>query len=81
MSLVRFLTIPPLFKAEMLSLEGVWLDRLVDRFIRRVVVGVGGRWGSPCVSFDAGASGVCKRDGRICDVATEKGERYRREHE
>ena len=44
MSLVRFLTIPPLFKAGMLSLEGVWLDRLVDRVIRRVVVGVGGRW-------------------------------------
>ena len=29
----------------MLSLESVWLDRLIDRVIRRVVVGVGGRWG------------------------------------
>ena len=34
MSLVRFLTIPPLFKAGMLSREGVWLDRMIDRFIR-----------------------------------------------
>ena len=81
MSLARFFSIPPLFKAGMLSLEGVWLDRLVDRFIREGSCRRGRSLGSPCVSFDAGAKGVCKRDGRICDLLTEKGERYMSEYE
>jgi hypothetical protein len=61
--------------------EGVALDRMVDRFIREGSCRHGESLGSPCVSFDTGAKGVCKRDGHICDVLTEKGERYRREYE
>ena len=61
--------------------EGVSLDRVVDRFIRQGSCRHGRSLGSPCVRFDAGAKGVCKRDGRTCDVLTEKGERYRREYE
>ena len=65
----------------MLSREGVWLDRMVDRFIREGSCRRGRSLGSPCVSFDAGSKGVCKRDGRICDVLTANGEQYRREYE
>lgn len=54
---------------------------MIDRLSVRVVVGVGRSLGSPCISFDAGANGVCKRDGRVCDLLTEKGERYMREYE
>jgi hypothetical protein len=61
--------------------ERVSLDRMVDRFIREGSCRYGRSLGSPCVSFDAGAKGVCKRDSRVCDLLTEKGERYRRECE
>jgi hypothetical protein len=61
--------------------EGAAFDRMVDRFIREGSCRHGWSLGSPCVSFDAGAKGVCKRDGRICDLLTEMGERYRREYE
>jgi hypothetical protein len=54
---------------------------MVDRFIREGSCRYGRSLGSPCVSFDAGAKGVCKRDSRVCDLLTEKGERYRREYE
>jgi hypothetical protein len=60
---------------------GVALDRAVDRFIREGSCRHKQSLGSPCVSFDASTEGICKRDGRICDLLTEKGERYRREYE
>jgi hypothetical protein len=61
--------------------ERVAFDRAVDRFIRESSCRHKQSLGSPCVDFDAGAKGVCKRDGRICDILTEKGERYLREYE
>jgi hypothetical protein len=61
--------------------EGIALDRAVDRFVREGSCRHKQSLGSPCVSFDGAAKGACKRDGRICDVLTEKGERYRREYE
>ena len=61
--------------------EGVALDRALDRFIREGSCRHRQPLGSPCVSFNAGAKGVCKRDGRICDLLTEKGEQYWREYE
>jgi hypothetical protein len=61
--------------------EGISLNRAVDRFIREGSCRHRQSLGSPCVSFDAAAKGVCKRDGRICDLLTEKGERYLREYE
>jgi hypothetical protein len=54
------------------------LDRAVDRFIRDSSCRHKQPLGSPCV---ARAKGVCKRDGRIRDVLTEMGKRYRREYE
>jgi hypothetical protein len=60
--------------------EGVSLDRAFDRFIREGSCRHREPLGSPCNSMDA-VKGVCKRDRRICDLLTEKGERYRREYE
>jgi hypothetical protein len=59
---------------------GFALDRAVDRFIREGSCRHKQSLGSPCVNFDD-AQGVCKRDGQICDLLTEKGERYQREYE
>jgi hypothetical protein len=61
--------------------ERVSLDHAVDRFIREGSCRHMQSLGSPCVSFDSAAKGVCKRDGRICDLLTDKGERYWREYE
>ena len=61
--------------------EGGSFDRMVDRFIREGSCRHRRSLGSPCDSFNTAAKGVCKRDGRICDVLTAKGERYRREYE
>jgi hypothetical protein len=55
------------------------LDRMFERFMREGSCRYGEPLGVPCVSF--GANAVCERDERICDVETEKGERYRREYE
>ena len=55
------------------------LDRMFQRFMREGSCRHGEPLGAPCVSF--GANAVCERDGRTCDVETEKGERYRREYE
>lgn len=57
----------------------VVLDRMFEKFMREGSCRHGESLGTPCVSF--GAEGGCKRDGRICDLLTEKGERYRREYE
>ena len=69
------------FGKRLLGCEGVALDLMVDRFIREGSCRHGRSLGSPCVSFDDAANGVCKRDKRICDLLTEKGERYWREYE
>ena len=61
--------------------EGVSLDRLVDRFIREGSCRHRRSLGSPCVNFNTDAKGACKLDGRVCDILTAKGERYRREFE
>jgi hypothetical protein len=61
--------------------ESIVLDRAIDRFIREGSCRHRQSLGSPCVSFDDAAQGVCKRDERICDLLTEKGERYLREYE
>jgi hypothetical protein len=61
--------------------EGVAYNRSIDRFIRAGSCRHKQPLGNPCDSFDADAEGVCKRDGRICDLLTEKGERYLREYE
>ena len=61
--------------------EGISLGRMVNRFIREGSCRHRQPLGSPCDSFNTDAKGLCKRDGRICDVLTEKGERYRREYE
>lgn len=53
------------------------VDRQVDRFIREGSCRHRHCLESPCESFDAASEGKCKRDGRICDLLTEKGERYR----
>jgi hypothetical protein len=37
--------------------------------------------GKPCESFDDTQGGVCRHDGRICDLLTQRGERYLREFE
>jgi hypothetical protein len=57
----------------------VELDRMFEKFMREGSCRHREPLGAPCVSF--GANAVCERDGRICDVETEKGERYRREYE
>lgn len=57
------------------------LDHAIDRFIREASCRHGQSLGSPCVSFDTDSEGSCKRDGRICDLLTAKGERYRLEYE
>jgi hypothetical protein len=57
------------------------LTRAVDKFIRESSCRHMQSLGSPCASFDAASEGKCKRDGRICDLLTEKGERYLREYE
>lgn len=57
------------------------LARAVDKFIRESSCRHMQSLGSPCESFDAASDGTCKRDGRICDLLTEKGERYMREYE
>lgn len=61
--------------------EGAAFDRSVDRFMRAGSCRYKQPLGNPCDSFVAGSEGVCKRDGRICDLLTEKGERYLREYE
>ncbi|MGA2683257.1 MAG: hypothetical protein ABSF44_15835 [Candidatus Bathyarchaeia archaeon] len=53
----------------------------MDKFIRASTCRHMQSLGSPCESFDANAEGKCKRDGQICDLLTEKGERYMREYE
>lgn len=53
----------------------------VDKFIRASSCRHMQSLGSPCDSFDATKEGKCKRDGRICDLLTEKGKRYQREYE
>ncbi len=60
--------------------EGIAFDRAIDIFIREGSCRHRQSLGSPCVSFDD-AQGICKRDGRICDLLTEKGERYWSEYE
>jgi len=57
------------------------LARAVDKFIRESSCRHMQSLASPCASFDAASDGRCKRDGRICDLLTEKGERYWREYE
>lgn len=57
------------------------LDHAVDRFIHESSCRHGQPLGNPCPDFDASADGACKRDGHICDLLTEKGERYMREYE
>ncbi len=57
------------------------LANAVDKFIRASSCRHMQSLGSPCESFDADTEGKCERDGRICDLLTEKGERYRREYE
>jgi hypothetical protein len=57
------------------------LTSAVDKFIRESSCRHMQSLGSPCADFDADAKGACKRDGRICDLLTEKGERYWREYE
>jgi hypothetical protein len=57
------------------------LARAVDKFIRDGSCRHMQSLASPCASFDAASEGKCKRDGRICDLLTEKGERYMREYE
>jgi hypothetical protein len=59
----------------------VALTRAVDKFIRESSCRHMQSLGSPCESFDAASDGRCKRDGRICDLLTEKGERYMRKYE
>jgi hypothetical protein len=53
----------------------------IDEFIRASSCRHMQSLGSPCISFDETSEGKCKRDGRICDLLTEKGERYMREYE
>jgi hypothetical protein len=53
----------------------------VDKFVHESSCRHMQSLGSPCESFDAATEGKCKRDGHICDLLTEKGERYRREYE
>ena len=55
--------------------------RAVDQFIRDSSCRHMQSLASPCASFDAASDGRCKRDGRICDLLTEKGKRYMREYE
>lgn len=55
------------------------LDRMFEKFMREGSCRHGEPLGAPCVSFSANA--ICERDERICDVETEKGERYRLEYE
>jgi len=57
------------------------LAKAVDKFIRESSCRHMQSLGSPCASFDEASDGKCKRDGHICDLLTEKGERYRREYE
>ncbi len=57
------------------------LTRAVDQFIRDSSCRHMQSLASPCSSFDAASEGKCKRNGRICDLLTEKGERYLREYE
>jgi hypothetical protein len=60
--------------------ERAVLDLAIDRSIREASCRHKQSMGSPCVSFD-GAQGICRRDGLICDLLTERGERYWREYE
>jgi hypothetical protein len=57
------------------------LSRTVDKFIRESSCRHMQSLASPCASFDAASGGKCKRDGRLCDLLTEKGKRYWREYE
>ncbi len=57
------------------------LDIAVDGFIRVSSCRHGQPLGNPCPDFEPSADGACKRDTRICDLLTEKGERYMREYE
>ena len=57
------------------------LARAVDKFIRAGSCRHMQSLGSPCADFDEASGGKCKRDDRICDLLTEKGERYMREYE
>jgi hypothetical protein len=56
----------------MLGREDVGLTVSLTELFMRVGCLQGRSLGSPCVSFDAGAEGVSKRDGWICDVLTTK---------
>jgi hypothetical protein len=60
--------------------DRIALDRMVDRFIREGSCRHGQLLGSPCASFDEANGGKCKRDEGLCDLLTEKGERYMREY-
>lgn len=57
------------------------LTRAVDRFIRESSCRHMQSLGSPCEDFDESNEGKCKRDGKTCDLLTEKGERYMRDYE
>jgi hypothetical protein len=57
------------------------LAKATDKFIRDSSCRHMQSMGSPCASFDKSSKGKCKRDGRICDLLTEKGKRYMREYE
>lgn len=61
--------------------RSIRFDHAVDKFIRAGSCRHKRPLGSPCTSFDVISEGTCKRDGRICDLLTEKGERYQREYE
>jgi hypothetical protein len=63
------------------SSQRLLLDRTVDRFIRGGSCRHGRALGVPCVSFDSGGKGACKEGGGICDLLTEKGEKYLRQYE
>lgn len=52
-----------------------------DKFIRESSCRHMQARGTSCESFDESSKGKCKRDGRICDLLTEKGEGYMREYE
>lgn len=60
------------------SVNSLALDRLLDAFVHESSFRHGRDLGNPCVSFDAG---VCKLDGSVCDLETEKGRRYLRDFE
>ena len=62
-------------------IKRVSADRLVDRFIREGSCRYRRPLGSPCDNFASKENGMCKLDSRICDLLTEKGERYQSQYE